>query len=67
MTRQMHVVVFQENDLVTHLRVTGKLEQSLDQFFAFVIFGMGLARKDKLNRIFFVIDDRYQAIRVLQE
>ncbi len=67
MTRQMHVVVFKKNDLAGHLRFARKLKQALDQFLAFVILGMGFSRKDKLNRAVFVVDDCFQALRVLQE
>jgi hypothetical protein len=67
MTGQVHVVVFKENDLAGHLRPARKLKQALDQFLAFIVLGMGLARKDELNRPFFVVDDRLQAIHILQQ
>ena len=44
---------------------TDNVKQAFDQFFAFIIFGMGLSSKDKLNRLFFIVDDRFQTIRVL--
>ena len=67
MTRQMHVVVFKENNSVGHRRFACKLKQALDQLFAFIILGMGFSRKDKLNRAGFVVDDRFQTIHVLQK
>ncbi len=67
MTCQMHVVVFQENDPAGHCRFARKLKQALDQFLALIIPGMGFARKYKLNRAGFIVDDRFQAIHVMQK
>ena len=64
MACQVHVEVFKEYDFASHRRFTRKLKQALDQFLAFIILGMGFARKDKLNRLFLVVDDRFQTLRV---
>ena len=63
----MHIVVFQKDDSVADIGSTCKLEQFFDQLFALIIFGMGFAGENKLNRIVFIVDDRLQAFFITQQ
>src|SRR5580765_1565234 len=47
---QVHVVVLQERHPSLELRIPGELVDALEDFLARIVRGMGLARKDDLNR-----------------
>ena len=63
----MHIVIFQKNNSITKFQFTGKMKQLFDEILALIVFGVGLAGEDKLNRMFLRVYDRFQAPGVLKE
>jgi len=62
-----HVVVFQEDQVVAAFLGGAELHQLLDDFFAFVVLGVGLAGEDELDGPRRVVDDFDHPLLVLQE
>ena len=66
-TRQLHVVILQEDDLAGELRHGCDFDDPLDEILSRLIVGMRLARKDKLHGTLLVVDDGRQAIQIGEE
>ncbi len=54
MPGNMHAVIFQKNDMVAHVVLTGEGDDIFDQLFTFIVGRVGLAGKYDLHRPLFV-------------
>jgi len=64
LSSDMHVVVFQENDVVTKFIAPRKMVDLLDQRFSWLIGRMSLACKEDLHRPFCSVQDTAQTIEI---
>ena len=64
---QIHIIVRQKDDLTQELRIFGYLDNPFDQVLSGFIGRMGFPGKDKLHRMFGVIDDFIQAFEVTEQ
>ena len=63
-TCQLHIIIFQEDNLTQELRTAGNLDDSLNQALTCTIVRVSLASEKELYRIVRVIHDLGQTIEV---
>ena len=64
MSRDVHVVILDEHYFTGKLRMAGNLDNTLHESFALLISGMGLAGKNKLDRVVWMVHKFYDAVKV---
>ena len=63
----VHVVIFEEHDVVAQLRPAGQVQHFRDDFLALAIVRMSLAGKHQLDGTALLIEDRRQAVGIAKD
>jgi len=67
MPGHIKIITFQENDTCTESFLTGQVNNFFYELLPLVILRMGLSCNDNLHRVFGVIDNSIQTIRVSEQ